>query len=266
MENGKYYITPGGDPFSNMALDEWLFEKLRSGKSDCLAYLRLYSWGSEAITIGYNQIPEKAVNLKKLKKGIPIIRRITGGRAIYHDLSELTMTLMLNIAVLPRESQSLKETNRLVSEAIVDVFDMVGLKSDWTRQSGQQFMNSQKDTRKACFDSAARFEIVSDNRKLAAGAQRRIGDYMIHQGSFKVNGITDCPAIGQKGSAFGGNSGYGNKKKHMRYVISDFSNIFPSVFSRKLRLRFKTDCLTENEIKEFEKFIEFFMEKALDKR
>lgn len=265
MKIGKYYVTHNGNPYFNMAFDEWLFEKLKSDEDVCPAYLRLYSWRSNAITIGYNQNIEKALSLDLLDKHIPIIRRKTGGRAIYHDPSELTYTVILNTDYLPSESKPLKETNRLISEAIVALFEHVGIESEWAKQSDLNFISPHNEVRKACFGSLSRFEITSGAEKIAAGAQRRVGNRLIHQGSLKINGITECSAINQKSHAPSliKNS---TKKQTPIFKIDDLFVVFCDFISRKLSFNFQLNQLNTLEMAEIDDFMLVFQEKALDKR
>ncbi|MCK4573421.1 MAG: hypothetical protein KAU36_03575, partial [candidate division Zixibacteria bacterium] len=80
-------------PHFNMAFDEWLFA--RACESPGSIMLRLYSWRPGAITFGFNQKEQTAVDCERLN-GTPLIRRVTGGRALYHDPSELTYAIAVN--------------------------------------------------------------------------------------------------------------------------------------------------------------------------
>jgi lipoate-protein ligase A len=58
--------------------------------------IRLYRWNPSAVSIGYFQSIEKEVNIQSCKDlGVDIIRRITGGGAVYHDFNgEITYSLV----------------------------------------------------------------------------------------------------------------------------------------------------------------------------
>lgn len=194
--NGIFYSHKAASAWFNMAFDEWLFDRLRTEEGPSL-YLRLYSWESGAITLGYNQRFEKAVNAGLIDENIPVIRRITGGRAIFHDPSELTLTVAARIDFLPEEHRSLSATNRVISSAIVSALEAAGLETAWRKHSDRKFVEK-SESAAACFDSVTRYEVTAGNAKIAGGAQRRIGNRFIHQGSLKINGVGSCPAIGQK--------------------------------------------------------------------
>ncbi len=93
MSKGLFIYTPSRDPFLNMAMDEWLFDEVCHGLLADSAILRIYSWSVPAITIGYNQDQNKAVDWGLHRSDTPVIRRITGGRGIFHESTEITFSL-----------------------------------------------------------------------------------------------------------------------------------------------------------------------------
>jgi lipoate-protein ligase A len=79
----------------NMALDEALLESVASGG---LPVLRLYGWNPPAVSLGYFQGLEEEVDTEACRRrGIDVVRRISGGGAVFHD-AELTYTLILPAA------------------------------------------------------------------------------------------------------------------------------------------------------------------------
>ena len=84
--------------YENMAIDEAI---LLEG----IPTLRLYKWKPSAISIGYSQSIEEEVNLEECRKqGIDVVRRITGGGAVYHDTNgEITYSIICPQEMLPRK-------------------------------------------------------------------------------------------------------------------------------------------------------------------
>ena len=81
---------PGPGPW-NLALDEAIFQAVRQGASP--PTMRLYRWSAPALSIGYTQDRERDVDRDAcFARGIEVLRRITGGRAVLHD-AEVTSSV-----------------------------------------------------------------------------------------------------------------------------------------------------------------------------
>jgi lipoate-protein ligase A len=82
------------DAFFNMALDEAVSEGIMNGSSP--PTIRFYTWKPGAVSIGYFQSIKDEVNLDTCRElGIDVIRRWTGGGAVYHDArGEITYSLI----------------------------------------------------------------------------------------------------------------------------------------------------------------------------
>ena len=85
----KYLLNTSTDPYWNMGFDEYVLEH---GPSEPVFYL----WrNSPSVIIGLNQNPYAEVNLPYLQEhGIALVRRITGGGAVYHDLGNLNYSIV----------------------------------------------------------------------------------------------------------------------------------------------------------------------------
>ena len=81
----KWIDDPSTDPYWNMAVDEWCLEGLEADET----VFRL--WRNEpSVIIGITQNPATEVNLDYIREhGIRLVRRSTGGGAVYHDLQNL---------------------------------------------------------------------------------------------------------------------------------------------------------------------------------
>ncbi len=79
----------------NMAIDEAILESREEGKT--ANTLRFYRWEPSAASIGRNQAIEEEINLKSASKlGIDIVRRISGGGAVFHhSQSEITYSVII---------------------------------------------------------------------------------------------------------------------------------------------------------------------------
>ena len=86
----KLLINPSLDPAYNLALEELL-----AGDSNDEV---LMLWrNAPAIIVGCNQNTEAEINAEAVRKlGIQVVRRITGGGAVYHDPGNINYTIATN--------------------------------------------------------------------------------------------------------------------------------------------------------------------------
>lgn len=85
----------------NMALDESIRTHIARGES--LPTIRFYRWQPSAVSIGYFQSVEQEVNQKTCQEwGIDVVRRETGGGAVYHDFEgEITYSVIAPEKLFP---------------------------------------------------------------------------------------------------------------------------------------------------------------------
>jgi len=86
----RYLRNPHTNPYYNMAFDEFCLESLPINEPV------FYLWQNRpAVIVGYNQEVNTEVNLEYLKANdIALVRRVTGGGAVYHDLGNLNYTIV----------------------------------------------------------------------------------------------------------------------------------------------------------------------------
>lgn len=84
-----------------MAIDEAVSEAVASGKSP--PTIRFWRWSPSAVSIGYFQGIEDEVNLDICRNsGIDVVRRRTGGGAVYHDYDgEVTYSVIGPQGIFP---------------------------------------------------------------------------------------------------------------------------------------------------------------------
>jgi lipoate-protein ligase A len=80
----KYLETEKVDPYYNLAFEEYILKNYRDDD-----YLILWQ-NANTIVMGLHQNPYEEINLAKAKElQVQIVRRITGGGTVYHDLGNL---------------------------------------------------------------------------------------------------------------------------------------------------------------------------------
>lgn len=86
----KYIINECRDPYFNMAFDEYCLQSVASDEPF------FFLWqNSPTVVIGVNQNPYKEVDLDYLEReGINLVRRITGGGAVFHDDGNVNFTFI----------------------------------------------------------------------------------------------------------------------------------------------------------------------------
>ncbi|MCL2337082.1 MAG: lipoate--protein ligase [Firmicutes bacterium] len=87
-----YIVNDATDPYFNLALEEY-FLKHAQIDGDVLIL-----WQNEpVIVVGKNQDPLAEINLDYVREqGIKVVRRITGGGAVYHDAGNINFSLIRN--------------------------------------------------------------------------------------------------------------------------------------------------------------------------
>ncbi len=86
----KVYLSRSGNPYFNLAFEENLVR--HADQEDQILFL----WQNQnTIVIGRNQNPWKECNLQELnRQNGKLVRRLSGGGAVYHDLGNLNFTFV----------------------------------------------------------------------------------------------------------------------------------------------------------------------------
>ncbi len=172
---------------ANMALDEAMLE---ASARDEAAYLRFYGWTVPTLSLGYFQrIAE--VRAESRWRGVPIVRRPTGGGAIWHHL-ELTYA----IAVPPGSPLTRPNTAlyRAVHAAIAECLDEVGVPA--SRRGGEAPTHETGRERPIlCFTGGDPEDIVSGGHKLVGSAQRRRDGAILQHGSILLARSPGVPEL-----------------------------------------------------------------------
>ncbi|MCK4546401.1 MAG: lipoate--protein ligase family protein [Candidatus Eisenbacteria sp.] len=182
----RFLDTGGHDGAFNMAVDEALFRRCRAG--DCPPVFRVYRWNPWTISLGRMEDAALRLDLAACRKdGVPVVRRPTGGRAVYHA-EELTYSFVARHSDLPVDS-TIGGTYRFVARALVEALRSLGVPAEiWPRGSGaaQSVWNAAgrgELRRGPCFASVSQYEICVGGKKLVGSAQRRWPEGILQHGS-----------------------------------------------------------------------------------
>jgi lipoate-protein ligase A len=153
-----------------MALDEALAREAQR------PVLRFYGWSRPSVSIGCFQDADEVNYGYLLKEGMPLVRRLTGGRGILHG-HELTYSLSAPVAGIFRGG--LRDNYTLLGQAFAEAFKALGLEPEISRSKRL----SGRSRSPLCFESASLGEIKLGGRKVVGSAQKRWPGRFMQQGS-----------------------------------------------------------------------------------
>lgn len=149
----------------NMEYDERMAHEVQSGSQP--PTLRVYGWNPRAVSLGHHQAITDIDADACRARGIDIVRRATGGRAILHA-AEITYS----IAMFSGE-RTINDIYASISEALACGLRMLGARVEFATTQ-PEFQTLYKHTAAIpCFASSARHEIQFEGKKLVGSAQRR---------------------------------------------------------------------------------------------
>jgi lipoate-protein ligase A len=164
----------------NMAIDEAISIAYSEGAVP--PTLRLYRWSIPSFSIGSFQKLESDW-LDFLKTGsIPLVRRMTGGRALLHD-AELTYSVVSSTRD-PLFSEGIKGTFHAIANGLLAALREIGIEAEVHTPPRGERAGRPRDP--LCFASTSWYEITVQGKKLIGSAQRRWVSHFLQHGSLIV--------------------------------------------------------------------------------
>nr|MDO8097561.1 biotin/lipoate A/B protein ligase family protein [Candidatus Njordarchaeota archaeon] len=123
----RFLAITTNDAATNMAIDEAIL--LARSQNLAPNTIRLYQWEPAAVSIGYFLKVNEVADVEVCRKlGIDIVRRISGGGAVYHSVSEVTYSVIVkqDDPVVPND---LIEVYKKLSSAIMIIPVKLGLET-----------------------------------------------------------------------------------------------------------------------------------------
>jgi len=168
----------------NMAIDEAIFTSCQQKKSP--PTIRVYGWTPPAVSLGYFQKAENAVDVDACKKrGVDVVRRLSGGRAVLHD-RELTYSIICREGTPPFGCSVLK-TYKTISESLISTLKDLGLQVQWVASRDRHTPAQEKDKTASCFSSPSWYEITVEGKKICGSAQKRGNGVLLQHGSLLID-------------------------------------------------------------------------------
>jgi len=151
-----------------MAIDEALLDRVvRSGG----AFLRLYRWDPPTLSVGRNQ--------PITRHDVPVVRRPTGGQAVWHD-NEVTYAVAAPISAFGSLRMAYCEIHTRLAQALQAMgVDALLAGRPAVRPSARPI---------SCFAQAEGGEILVNERKLVGSAQVRRQNAFLQHGSILLDG------------------------------------------------------------------------------
>lgn len=164
----------------NMALDEAIATDVRLDRSP--PTLRFYAWNQPAVSIGYFQ-RSGDVNIRYCRENdIHIVRRPTGGRAVFHrDGITYSFSAQTRTGLF---SHGLFDSYKRISSAFQSALSNVGFSPQSSMNKAARKTRIQNANRHSplCFQSVSYGEISIHEYKVIGAAQKRWTDGLLQQG------------------------------------------------------------------------------------
>jgi lipoate-protein ligase A len=237
-EGGSWRFIDSGENTAvhNMAIDEELLSTAQAGNA--VPVLRFYTWNPPAVSLGRFQKIETAVDSDACKRrGFPIVRRPTGGRAVLHH-EELTYCIVSR-ADNPLFPPDVLGTYKVIATGLLAGLKGLGIPAEMVSHGGRHAaLVNKADNCPSCFSSPSWYEIVVNGKKIIGSAQRRLSHAFLQHGSILIDYDPTLEAEVIRG---GGSDGRVTSiRRELRREIScdEVKGAILSGFSRELGVKF----------------------------
>lgn len=146
----KYIINHSNDTAFNIALEEYAFKHLLDEDQIFLLWIN-----KPSIIVGRHQNTIEEINRDYVREnGIEVVRRISGGGAVYHDLNNL------NYTIISKEDENKAFDFKSFSTPVINTLAQLGVKAEFT----------------------GRNDLEIDGKKFCGNAQAYINGRIMHHG------------------------------------------------------------------------------------
>lgn len=150
-----YLESNSNDPCFNLAMEEYVFESLDKTQP----YFMLWQ-NAHTIVVGKYQNTAEEVNAEYVdREGIKVVRRLSGGGAVYHDLGNLNFTFVV-------DSDTVSDFNFTVFvEPVIKALKRLGVTAQFN----------------------GRNDITIDDKKISGNSQYSKGGRVLHHGCIMLD-------------------------------------------------------------------------------
>ncbi len=185
MDTCRVLPHESGDGPENMALDEALLDAVAAEPS--AAVVRAYTWSVPTLSLGYFQ-PIALAEADPRWRGIPLVRRPTGGGALWHD-REVTYAVVIpsNHPLARRSADLYRAVHAVLAQLLTDFGVEARRRGDSARPPGSEpFL---------CFAGQDAEDVVAGTAKLVGSAQRRRAGAVLQHGSVLLGESSRTPEL-----------------------------------------------------------------------
>jgi lipoate-protein ligase A len=125
--------------------------------------VHFYTRDSPTISIGYNRSVEKSIFIDEAaRRNVKVIRRFSGGSAVFTDKGQLIFALVLDASMLPHD---IVESYEKVCGAVIRGLSILGIKAEYKPVN----------------------DILVGGKKISGSAQLRRGGIVLHHGTMLID-------------------------------------------------------------------------------
>jgi lipoate-protein ligase A len=165
---------------TQLAVSEAVLDAVRSGQAP--PTLRFYSWSEPVVILGVGQ-SSADIDLTACEAlGYCVLRRISGGTAVYHDADELSFEITVPAGHLLGPFDVRLAYARF-AEILSDALVPIGVATRAVEADEATTRSPDEQLRPACFAALSPYELLASGRKLIGMAQVRRGGVIIQHGA-----------------------------------------------------------------------------------
>lgn len=147
------------DPRINLALEEYALRHFNPEKDYLLFYIN-----EPSIIIGRNQNTLEEINFEYVEeKGLHVVRRVSGGGAVYHDFGNLNFSF-----ITKHDTKSLNNFAKF-TEPVIKILNTMGVPAELK----------------------GRNDVLANDKKISGNAQFSTGKRMLHHGTLLLDSDLD---------------------------------------------------------------------------